>query len=110
MKLKGTDIKKVKTFLTAVPSTMLEPVGATSVHLVCGIWGTIAVALFGNFEEAGIGELSDQLIGIFACGAFTFSLAFLLFFILKVTIGIRVTAEEEEKGLDIEEHKISAYT
>lgn len=86
-----------------------DPVGATSVHLVCGIWGTIAVALFGNFEKAGVGELSDQLIGILACGAFTFTVAFLIFFLLKVTIGIRVTAEEEEKGLDLEEHKISAY-
>ncbi len=86
-----------------------DPVGATSVHLVCGIWGTIAVALFGNFEE-GIGELSDQLIGIAACGAFAFTLSFLLFYLLKITVGIRVSAAEEEKGLDIEEHNISAYS
>jgi len=86
-----------------------DPVGATSVHLVCGIWGTLAVAIFGSFDE-GIGEISDQLIGILACGVFTFSLSFLLFYLLKVTIGIRVSAEEEEKGLDIEEHNISAYS
>jgi len=86
-----------------------DPVGATSVHLVCGIWGTLAVALFGNFDE-GIGELSDQLIGIAACGAFTFVLSFLLFYILKVTIGIRVSDSEELRGLDIAEHKTAAYS
>ncbi len=86
-----------------------DPVGATSVHLVCGIWGTLAVAIFGNFDE-GIGEFSDQLIGIIACGAFAFTLSFLLFYMLKRTIGIRVSAAEEEKGLDIEEHNISAYS
>lgn len=86
-----------------------DPVGATSVHLVCGIWGTIAVALFGNFGE-GVGELSDQLIGIAACGVFTFSISSLIFFVLKVTIGIRVSEEEEEKGLDIGEHELTAYS
>ncbi|MBR9922375.1 MAG: ammonium transporter [Bacteroidetes bacterium] len=86
-----------------------DPVGATSVHLVCGIWGTIAVALFGNFES-GIGQLSDQLIGIAAIGAFTFSFSFLLFFLLRKTLGIRVSEEEEEKGLDIGEHELPAYT
>ena len=86
-----------------------DPVGATSVHLVCGIWGTLAVAIFGRFDQ-GVGELTDQLIGIVACGAFVFTLSFCLFWLVKVTIGIRVSASEEEKGLDIEEHKISAYT
>ncbi len=86
-----------------------DPVGATSVHLVCGIWGTIAVALFGNFEE-GVGELKDQLIGIVACGAFAFTLSFVLFFVMRATMGIRVTQEEESKGLDIAEHQISAYS
>ena len=86
-----------------------DPVGATSVHLVCGIWGTLAVAIFGSFDE-GVGEFSDQLIGIAACGAFTFTTSFILFYLLKVTMGIRVSAEEEEKGLDIGEHNISAYS
>ncbi|MCL4138140.1 UNVERIFIED_CONTAM: hypothetical protein GTU68_064398 [Idotea baltica] len=86
-----------------------DPVGATSVHLVCGIWGTLAVAIFGNFDE-GIGELSDQLIGIAACGAFAFSFAFILFFLLKKAVGIRVSEEEEEKGLDIGEHELTAYS
>ena len=86
-----------------------DPVGATSVHLVCGIWGTLAVAIFGSFDE-GVGEFSDQLIGIAACGVFAFTTSFILFYLLKVTIGIRVSAEEEEKGLDIGEHNISAYS
>jgi len=86
-----------------------DPVGATSVHLVCGIWGTIAVALFGNFDE-GVGTLSDQLIGIAAIGAFSFSFAFIVIYILKVTIGIRVSEDMEEKGLDIEEHELAAYS
>ncbi len=85
-----------------------DPVGATSVHLVCGIWGTLAVAIFGNFD-AGTGELTDQLIGIAACGAFIFTISSLIFFVLKVTIGIRVSEEEEEIGLDIGEHELTAY-
>lgn len=86
-----------------------DPVGATSVHLVCGIWGTLAVSIFGNFSE-GIGEISDQLIGIVACGVFAFTTSFLLFYTLKKTIGIRVSQTDETRGLDIVEHKISAYT
>lgn len=85
-----------------------DPVGATSVHLVCGIWGTIAVAIFGNFDE-GIGTLSDQLIGIAAIGAFTFTVSFALFYLLDKLVGMRVSEEEEEKGLDIGEHEMSAY-
>ena len=86
-----------------------DPVGATSVHLICGIWGTLAVSIFGNFDE-GVGEFSDQLIGIAACGIFTFTCSFLIFFVLKKTIGIRVSPKEEEKGLDASEHNISAYS
>jgi ammonium transporter, Amt family len=86
-----------------------DPVGATSVHLVCGIWGTIAVALFGNYDE-GVGTLGVQLLGIAAIGVFTFAFAFLVFFILKVTVGIRVDEDEEVKGLDLGEHQTIAYT
>lgn len=86
-----------------------DPVGATSVHLVCGIWGTLAVAIFGNFDE-GVGEFSDQLIGILAIGAFTFIFAFIIFYLLKITLGIRVSAEEELKGLDLGEHDFTAYS
>jgi len=87
-----------------------DPVGATSVHLVCGIWGTLAVAIFGDFDDPNVGQFSDQLIGILAIGAFTFIFSFVLFFILKKTIGIRVNAEEEEKGLDIMEHEMRSYS
>ncbi len=86
-----------------------DPVGATSVHLVCGIWGTLAAGIFGNHAE-GVGEISDQLIGIAATGAFSFSSAFLIFYALKKTMGIRVSEEEEEKGLDIGEHELAAYS
>jgi Amt family ammonium transporter len=86
-----------------------DPVGATSVHLVCGIWGTLAVAIFGNFDE-GVGEFSDQLIGILSIGAFTFAFSFIVFWVIKKTIGLRVSAEEEEKGLDIMEHEMRSYS
>lgn len=85
-----------------------DPVGATSVHLVCGIWGTLAVGLFG--AKAGLTQLLYQLIGVGAIGAFTFGFAFLLFFILKSTMGIRVSEEEELLGLDIGEHEMQAYS
>lgn len=85
-----------------------DPVGATSVHLVCGIWGTIAVALFGNYGE-GVGTLSIQLLGIGAVGLFTFSFAFFVFYIIKATVGIRINKEEEIQGLDIGEHQAVAY-
>jgi len=86
-----------------------DPVGATSVHLVCGIWGTLAVAIFGNLET-GVGTIGDQIIGIAACGAFSFSLSLALFTILHKIVGIRVSEEEEEKGLDIGEHEMTAYS
>ncbi len=86
-----------------------DPVGATSVHLVCGIWGTLAVGIFGNFDE-GTGEIMDQLIGIVSIGVFTFVVAFILFYILKVTMGLRVSEDEEERGLDMGEHDMRAYS
>ncbi|MEZ5276004.1 MAG: ammonium transporter [Opitutaceae bacterium] len=84
-----------------------DPVGALSVHLVCGIWGTLAVGLFGNL--AGGAQIVSQLIGIVSIGVFTFICAFILFFILKVTVGIRVSPEEETGGLDVGEHGMEAY-
>ncbi|MEM1184662.1 MAG: ammonium transporter [Planctomycetota bacterium] len=87
-----------------------DPVGAISVHLVCGIWGTLAVGIFGNAEALdGAGGLLDQLIGIGAVGAICFPAALLFFFILKVTIGLRVPREEELMGLDVGEHGMEAY-
>jgi Amt family ammonium transporter len=84
-----------------------DPVGALSVHLLCGIWGTLAVGLFGRL--AGVDQLVSQLIGIAMIGAFTFVFAFALWYVLKVTVGIRVTATEELEGLDMHEHKMHAY-
>jgi len=84
-----------------------DPVGATSVHLVCGLWGTLAVGLFG--AKAGLQQLWIQLYGTLAIGVFTFLFAFGLMYLLKVTIGIRVSEEEEEKGLDVAEHDMHAY-
>ncbi|MEX2044620.1 MAG: ammonium transporter, partial [Opitutus sp.] len=84
-----------------------DPVGAISVHLVCGIWGTLAVGLFGM--KAGGAQLVSQLIGIAAVGVFTFLFALIVFTALKATLGLRVSAEEETEGLDIGEHGNEAY-
>ena len=81
-----------------------DPVGATSVHLVCGIWGTLAVGIFGT------ANIVTQLIGIIAIGAFTAIFSAIVWSILKFTIGIRVHEEEERRGLDISEHGMEAYS
>lgn len=83
-----------------------DPVGAISVHGVCGIWGTIAVGIFSFNPEH---KIWIQAVGTFSIGAFAFLFSFVLFLILKVTIGIRVTPEEEEQGLDLSEHGAHAY-
>ncbi len=91
-----------------------DPVGATSVHLVCGIWGTLAVGLFdqsaGLFYGGGITQLIAQFIGIIAIGLFTVIMTSILWVIIKSLIGIRVSSEEELKGLDIGEHGMEAYS
>jgi ammonium transporter, Amt family len=84
-----------------------DPVGALSVHLVCGIFGTLAVGLFG--AKAGGAQIVTQLIGIASIGAFTFIFAFVLFYIIKLVMGLRVSAEEETEGLDLGEHGAEAY-
>lgn len=84
-----------------------DPVGATSVHMICGIWGTLAVGIFG--AKAGLGQLWVQLYGTLAIGVFSFAFAFAVMFVLKKTIGIRVTDEEEIEGLDVAEHEMEAY-
>jgi ammonium transporter, Amt family len=84
-----------------------DPVGAISVHLVCGVWGTLAVGLFGDL--AGLPQIIAQLKGIAIVGAFCFVTSWLIFFTLKRTIGIRVDEKEEREGLDINEHSMQAY-
>ena len=81
-----------------------DPVGATSVHLVCGIWGTLAVGIFGT------GNIVTQIIGIVAIGAFTVVFSAIVWTLLKITIGIRVDETEERIGLDISEHGMEAYS
>lgn len=80
-----------------------DPVGAISVHGICGIWGTLAVAFFGG------GSLVAQLTGIVSVCAFAFIFSFIVFFILKLIMGVRVDAQEEAEGLDIAEHGSPAY-
>lgn len=84
-----------------------DPVGATSVHGVCGIWGTLAVGIFSTNPEH---SFITQLIGTFSVGAFSFVMSFGILGALKATVGIRVPEEEEVKGLDIGEHDMHAYT
>ncbi|MBQ8358122.1 MAG: ammonium transporter [Clostridia bacterium] len=98
-----------------------DPVGATSVHLCCGVFGTICIGLFakegvttlstenGLFYGGGLKLLGTQLLGVVAVGAFVFVTTALLWLLLKKTMGIRVTAEEEIAGLDIGEHGNRAY-
>ena len=84
-----------------------DPVGALSVHLVCGIFGTLAVGIWG--AKAGWGQLFNQFIGVVSIGAFVLVTTTLLWFILKKKMGIRVSAEEEYEGLDFGEHAMDAY-
>jgi Amt family ammonium transporter len=84
-----------------------DVVGAVSVHLTCGIWGTLAVGIFSTNPDHSFGT---QLIGVLAYGAVAFPLALLIFYILKATMGVRVSEEHEIDGLDSHEHGIRGYT
>jgi len=90
-----------------------DPVGAISVHLVNGVFGTLCVGLFatdgGLLMGGGFGKTTTQLIGIGAIGATTFVLSLAAWTLIKLTIGIRVSAEEELNGLDTGEHGMEAY-
>ena len=83
-----------------------DPVGAVSVHLVCGIWGTLAVGIFSTNPDH---SFMTQLIGVGAYALFCLPAAFLIFYGLKATTGLRVTPEEERIGLDVSEHGMEAY-
>ncbi len=91
-----------------------DPVGAVSVHGVCGAWGTLSCGLFnmesGLFYGGGLKQLGVQAVGVGAGFIWAFGLGLLLFAVIKATIGLRVTPEEELKGLDIGEHGLEAYS
>ena len=84
-----------------------DPVGAIAVHLICGIWGTLAVGIFGSL--AGPAQFLSQLIGVASYAAICISSTFIILFTLKKTIGIRVSEREELEGLDVHEHGMDAY-
>ncbi len=93
-----------------------DPVGAVSVHGVCGVWGTLAVGLFaktddiqGLFYSGNPEQLIVQMTGILAVFAWVIITSFILFTVLKKTTGLRVSESEELKGLDITEHGSESY-
>jgi Amt family ammonium transporter len=96
-----------------------DVVGAFPVHGVCGIWGTLAVGLFGQkvltapadglFAGGGFGALGTQTLGVVACLAFTIIAMWTVFKIIDLTIGLRVSHETELRGLDHDEHGLEAY-
>jgi len=84
-----------------------DPVGAVAVHLICGIFGTLAVGVFG--AKAGMDQFLYQLAGVGATATFCTITSFLILFTIKKTGGIRVSKEEELEGLDLHEHGMDAY-
>lgn len=84
-----------------------DPVGAISVHLICGIWGTLAVGVFGAM--AGWEQFLYQMTGVVSYAVFCIISSFIILFTLKKTIGIRVSEKEELEGLDGHEHGMNAY-
>lgn len=98
-----------------------DPVGAIGVHCLCGVTGTILVGLFANYapgEEneilglfygGGVHQLVVQITGVVAVAVWTIATTYVLFKVIKATIGLRVTEKEELEGLDIGEHGVQAY-
>ena len=84
-----------------------DPVGAVAVHLICGIWGTLAVGIFGAM--AGFDQFLVQLIGVGIVGAFCVATSFIILVIVKATTGLRVDKVEAINGLDLSEHGMEAY-
>jgi Amt family ammonium transporter len=97
-----------------------DPVGAVPVHLFCGIWGTLAVGLFGQaalgapadglFFGGGFGQLGSQALGVVACVAFTAVTMWLVFAAIRSVVGLRVSRETELRGLDEDEHGMESYS
>jgi Amt family ammonium transporter len=91
-----------------------DPVGAIAVHGVNGTWGALAVGLFaqngGLFYGGGLKLLAVQALGVLSVSVFAFAATYLVFSVLKKTVGVRVSAREEFEGLDLNEHGIPAYT
>lgn len=84
-----------------------DVVGAVSVHLTCGVWGTLAVGIFSTNPDH---SFVTQLVGVAICGAAAFGSAAIIFATLKYSMGIRVSKEHEESGLDSHEHGIRGFT
>ena len=84
-----------------------DPVGAIAVHLICGVWGTLAVGVFG--AKAGFDQFIIQLVGVSCYAGFCIITSFVIIYTLKKTVGIRVSEREELEGLDAHEHKMDAY-
>jgi Amt family ammonium transporter len=107
----------------AIDKKIDDPVGALTAHGLCGVWGTLACGLFTSprlaeynaFGEGGLlytgsfGQLGTQALGVVVVFAFVFTMSFLTFLAIKKTYGLRVTAEEEDAGLDITEHGMYGY-
>ena len=81
-----------------------DPVGALSVHLVCGVWGTLAVGIFSPDHA-----FMPQLIGVIAVAVASIVISSIIFLAMKYTMGIRVSRSDELRGLDISEHGMEAY-
>lgn len=94
-----------------------DPVGALSVHLVNGVWGTLCVGLFaadiggikGLFYGGGTAQLTSQIIGIVSVGVFVVVVSLISWLVIKAIMGLRVEKDEERQGLDIGEHGMEAY-
>jgi Amt family ammonium transporter len=96
-----------------------DPVGAISVHGICGVWGTLAVGVFGRaalgapadglFFGGGFGQLGIQLLWVVSCLAFTAVAMFIVFKAIQAVIGLRVSHETELRGLDWDEHGMESY-
>jgi ammonium transporter, Amt family len=107
----------------AVDKWIDDPVGALSAHGLAGVWGTLACGLFtaprlaeynavgqgGLFYTGSFKQLLDQALGVLSAFAFVFVLSYITFWAIKKTYGLRVSAEEEDAGLDISEHGMYGY-